>query len=334
MRVRLEQLGSMNSHASCVLRPNSDKLRVSDMRLLTFALMLAVTVTSASAQSTSGAVYARAQTLVSEGQGAQGRAIVDSMYRISASSSNERAEALFWRASLAATAVDAERDYRAIVVDHATSPRVEDALLRLAQLELARGDRAAALRNLQRLAAEFPNSRQRARTSYWIARVLFDNNDVSAACAANADALTRVSAGDIELTNQIQYQQQRCRGVVAASPTSDSARPAVQTRPPLSAPPAPRDVTPSIPLERSIPAAATPTSRSYSVQVAATNTRGGAQTIVTRMAGRGYQARIDGTAAPFRVRVGRYSTRAEATRALAAMKAKGIDGFIATVEAR
>ncbi|HUR91319.1 MAG TPA: SPOR domain-containing protein [Gemmatimonadaceae bacterium] len=304
------------------------------MRLLTIAaLLLAAATTSVSAQSTSSAVYARAQTLVSEGQGAEGRALVDSMYRISAPSSNERAEALFWRASLAAAAADAERDYRAIVVDHATSPRVEDALLRLAQLELARGDRAAALRNLQRLAAEFPNSRQRARTSYWTARVLFDNNDIAAACAANADALAR-SAGDIELTNQIQYQQQRCRGVVAASPTSDSTRPAVQTRPPLSAPPVPRDVTPSIPLERPIPVAATPASRTYSVQVAAANTRAIAQSIVNRMAGRGYQARIDGTAAPFRVRVGRYATRAEATRALAAMKAKGIDGFVATIEAR
>ena len=304
------------------------------MRIPTIAaLVLAASVTTADAQTATNPVYARAQTLVSEGQGAEGRALVDSMYRLSAPSSHERAEALFWRASLAATAAEAERDYRAIVVDHATSPRVEDALLRLAQLELARGDRAAALRNLQRLAAEFPNSRQRARTSYWTARVLFDNNDIPAACAANADALAR-SAGDIELTNQIQYQQQRCRGVVTAGATENTTG-AVQTRPMVTAPPTPRDVTPSIPLERPIPAASAPaSSRTYSVQVAATNTRPSAQTIVNRMAGRGYQARIDGSSAPFRVRVGRYATWAEATRALAAMKAKGIDGFIATVEAR
>src|SRR5688500_17925617 len=167
------------------------------MKALIIGALMVASVTSVGAQTASDAVYARAQTLVSEGQGAQGRALVDSMYRISAPASGERAEALFWRASLAATAADAERDYRAIVVDHATSPRVEDSLLRLAQLDLARGDRAAALRNLRRLATDFPGGRQRAPTSYWPALVLFDSDDLPGACTANADALARVSAGDI-----------------------------------------------------------------------------------------------------------------------------------------
>ena len=297
-------------------------------------MLLAASVTSAAAQSASDAVFARAQTLVSEGQGAQGRALVDSMYRTSAPGSGERAEALFWRASLAATAADAERDYRAIVVDHATSPRAEDALLRLAQLELARGDRAGALRNLQRLAAEFPGSRQRARTSYWTARVLFDNNDIPSACAANADALARVGAGDIELKNQIEYQQQRCPRVVATPVPVETVPVATQRRPPITAPPEARDIRPSIPLEQPIRPVPASTARTYSVQVAATNTRASAQDIVRRMAGRGYQARIDGAAAPFRVRVGRYATRAEATRALDAMKARGIEGFVAIIDPR
>ena len=283
----------------------------------------------------SDAVYSRAQALVSEGQGAQGRAIVDSMYRLSAPGSGERAEALYWRGNLAATAADAERDYRAIVVDHATSPRVEDALLRLAQLELARADRDASLRHLQRLAAEFPTSRHRARTSYWTARVLFDRSDVPAACAANADALARVVAADIELKNQIEYQQQRCRGVAVAGTPPGPVGPPGTTTAPLRVVPPPRDVRPSIPLDTLV-APPAPASRapSYSVQVAATNTRAGAQTIVNRMTARGYQARIDGTSAPFRVRVGRYATHAAANRALADMKAKGQDGFVAIIDPR
>lgn len=268
------------------------------------AASLLVGLADAGAQTATNPVYSRAQALVSEGQGAVGRALVDSMYRATAPGSGERAEALFWRATLAPTAADAERDYRAIVVDHATSPRVEDALLRLAQLELARGDRDGALRHLQRLATEFPGSGQSARTSYWTARVLFERNDLTAACAANAQAVARVAANDVELRNQIEYQQQRCRGAVVAA-TTPVARPA-----------------------------APPAARTYSVQVAATNTRAGAQTIVNRMSARGYQARIDGTAAPFRVRVGRYDTRAAAARLLNEMKAKGIDGFIAIIEGR
>lgn len=292
------------------------------------AAALLIGLSSANAQTTTDPVFARAQTLVSEGQGAAGRALVDSVYRSTAPGSGERAEALFWRASLAPTAADAERDYRAIVVDHATSPRVEDALLRLAQLELARGDRAAALRNLQRLSTEFPGSGQSARTSYWTARVLFEQNDLPAACAANTQALARIAANDVELRNQIEYQQQRCRGAVTAATT------------PVAPPATPRDAAPSIPLDTPVlqpaPSAAPATSatRTYSVQVAAANTRASAQTIVNRMSGRGYQARIDGTAAPFRVRVGRYDTRAAAVRLLNEMKAKGIDGFVAIIEGR
>lgn len=304
------------------------------MRAVIFAVIVLVAgVTDARAQTPADPVFARAQALVSEGQGAQGRALVDSMYRISAPASAERAEALFWRASLAATAADAERDYRAIVVDHAASARVEDALLRLAQLELARGDRDGALRHLQRLSTEFPGSRQGARTSYWTARVLFEKGDLTAACAANGEALARVAATDIELKNQIEYQQQRCRGgaTVAATTTPAVTPPGQQ---PVAPPQTPRDATPSIPRDARIDPAPGAQTRSYSVQVAATNTRASAQSIVNRIKGRGYQARIDGTSAPFRVRVGTYATRDAATRALSEMKAKGIEGFVAVIDAR
>ncbi|MEX0909246.1 MAG: hypothetical protein WDZ58_05715, partial [Gemmatimonadaceae bacterium] len=95
------------------------------MRVIAIAAAsLLVGLADAKAQSATDPVYSRAQALVSEGQGAAGRVLVDSMYRSTAPGSGERAEALFWRATLAPTAADAERDYRAIVVDHATSPRV------------------------------------------------------------------------------------------------------------------------------------------------------------------------------------------------------------------
>ena len=297
------------------------------------AASLLVALADTGAQTTDPA-FARAQTLVSEGQGAQGRALVDSMYRISSPASAERAEALFWRATLAATAADAERDYRAIVVDHATSARVEDALLRLAQLELARGDRDGALRHLQRLSTEFPASRQGARTNYWTARVLFEKGDLAAACAANGEALTRVAATDIELKNQIEYQQQRCRGATVATTTAPAPAVTPPRQQPIAPPVTPRDATPSIPVDTRIEPPPAARARSYSVQVAATNTRASAQAIVNRMQGRGYRARIDGTTAPFRVRVGTYATRDAATRALNEMKAKGIEGFVAVIDAR
>ena len=119
-------------------------------------------------------VYRRAQTLVNDGNVTAGRALVDSMVGIAAPGSNDYAEAIYWRAVFAGTAAEAELDYRRIVVDYARSPRVEDALIRLAQLEIARANYDGALRHLNLLVADHPQSPSRGRAGYWIARALFD----------------------------------------------------------------------------------------------------------------------------------------------------------------
>src|SRR6266705_4174592 len=160
-------------------------------------------------------VFARAQALVSDGNGAAGRALIDSVIAATPPSARLYPEALFWRASLAANAADAESDYRHIVVDYPLAAQAEDALLRLAQLELARGDRDGALGHLQRIPRDYPRSKSLARASYWTARVLFEKNDVPNACAANANALAQADASQVELRNQIQYQGQRCPAAAA-----------------------------------------------------------------------------------------------------------------------
>src|SRR6476659_9615 len=150
-------------------------------------------------------VFVRAQTMVSDGNGAAGRALVDSVLKATPPYAPLYPVALFWRASLAANAADAESDYKHIVVDYPLAPQAEDALLRLAQLELARGDRDGALGHLRRIPRDYPRSKSLARASYWTARVLFEKNDVPNACAANANALTLATTDEIELRNQIQY---------------------------------------------------------------------------------------------------------------------------------
>jgi len=176
-------------------------------------------------------VFTRAQALVSDGNGAAGRALIDSMIAATPPSAPLYPQALFWRASLAASAADAESDYKHIVVDYPLTPQAPDALLRLAQLELARGDRDAALGHLQRIPRDYPSSKSLARANYWIARVFFEKNDLVNGCAANASALARLDSTEIELRNQIQYQGQRCpppgTATVTQSPapaSSDSGR--------------------------------------------------------------------------------------------------------------
>jgi septal ring-binding cell division protein DamX len=339
-------------------------------------------------------VFVRAQTLVSDGNGAAGRALIDSVIKATSPTARLYPEALFWRASLASNAADAESDYKHIVVDYPLAPQAEDALLRLAQLELARGDKEGALIHLQKIPRDYPRSRSLARASYWTARVLFEKNDIPKACAANANALAQAGETEIELRNQIQYQGQRCplpAAVVAApapipgasatpgssatsttassTPTMASTTPASptvsqpvpsssaaaapasppatekvamsdtvtasgavpsRTTAPVQRPIAPteaRDTKPSIvdPAKSPAnagekPAAKTPvgssSSSGYSVQVAAYGRKADADKLVATLTKRGYQARVDGSVAPFRVRIGRYATMREADVAL------------------
>jgi cell division protein FtsN len=198
-------------------------------------------------------VFVRAQTMVSDGNGAAGRALVDSVLKATPPYAPLYPVALYWRASLASNAADAESDYKHIVVDYPLAPQAEDALLRLAQLELARGDRDAALSHLQRIPRDYPRSKSLARASYWTARVLFEKNDVPNACAANANALSQATTDEIELRNQIQYQGQRCPSApvssVAASP------PATE---PVAGASAPAVTTPSVATSAPISTSSTP----------------------------------------------------------------------------
>jgi cell division protein FtsN len=339
---------------------------------------------------TTDPVFVRAQQLVSDGNGAAGRAVIDSVIAANSPTSRIFPQALYWRASLAASAADAESDYKHIVVDYPLAPEAEDALLRLAQLELARGDRDGALAHLQRIPRDYPRSKSLARSSYWTARVYFEKNDLANACAANTAALAQLGADEVELQNQIQYQGQRCvafnasravqtpptpggsttaGGSINASSTtlppaqtptvvakdtatatratsvaSSDSSPAVVAAPRPRPSPIANDAKPSIAdpaassrksAQKSGNVSATPaeastkaTTGTYSVQVAAYNRRADAEKLVATLKERGYEARVDGEIAPFRVRIGRYASSNDAEDALKRIKAKRMDGFV------
>jgi hypothetical protein len=199
------------------------------------SILLCLSATTADAQVAPrpvDPVFVRAQQLVSDGNGAAGRALIDSVIAATPPIAPLYPQALFWRASLAASAADAESDYKHIVVDYPLAPQAADALLRLAQLELARGDRDGALAHLQRIPRDYPRSKSLARASYWTARVLFEKNDIPNACTANANAQAQADSSEVELRNQILYQGQRCSSTTTAS---------------VAAPPSPASQTSAIP---------------------------------------------------------------------------------------
>jgi len=380
-------------------------------------------------------LYLRAQQMVANGDAAGGRKLADSVANAAPAGTPAYAEGLYWRATLAANARDSEHAYRQIIVDYPLSGRVPDALLRIGQLESARGENAAALQHFQRLVLEHPQSPLHAEASYWVARMYFDANDAPHACAANSDALASAPASNVELKNRIDFQQQRCRGVTLATntpaapvsvpvknaPAMKSPKPPVRPVPnvaatlekapkstapehhdtiakapePVVAPTAPSAVAstaaptpPTAPVSatsgstsgtgsgvvsrppteeevnralasaaqskllKKTPAAippaktnakstaksvagssaseapSTPSGR-YAVQIAAFRTKAPATQLATGLHKRGYDAYVDGTSAPYRVRIGHYATHSAAAQELVKLKAKHIDGFVA-----
>ena len=188
-------------------------------------------VASAQTAAVDSTPYIQARDMVSNGEVEKGHRVIDSLLKAAAPGSPAYAEGLYWRAAISQSARDAERDYRQVVVDYPLSPRVPDALLRLGQLEAARGDRDAALQHFQRIVLEYPDSPRRAEASYWVANTYLSHNDLQRGCTANADALARVASTNVELKNRIDYQQLRCRnvqlakGAVPAAPTPAASAP-------------------------------------------------------------------------------------------------------------
>jgi cell division septation protein DedD len=351
-------------------------------------------------------VFLRAQTLVSDGEGAAGRTLVDSVLNASTPGTPRYAEALYWRALLAASSTTAERDYKLILVDYPLSPRVEDVLLRLAQLESTRGDKEGAQKHLERLILEYPEGKLRAKASYWLGRVLFDRNETAKACQANADAAARTPATDFELKNQIEYQSKRCTLALRTATAKDSAAKrdsmtrvadsirtdSISTR--SKADSLAADTTRGVRKSKGMKdTASTETakrktgSRSkasevkkdsasvkkdsissskadsakaiserertrdssstgedvtgskkpvmvFSIQVGAYSDRKGAEALAKRLRAQQYKVYVSDEGAPYRVRVGTYTTHVEAAKAVKILKNKGLKGFVVQMEAR
>lgn len=262
----------------------------------------------------------RARTLVDQGNGAEARNVLDSLVNAAAAGSVDLAEALYWRATLAERLSDAERDWKRLIIESPLSPRTPDALVRLGELEMLRGHPADARPYFEQVVREFPAGTITTKSTLWLVKSHFAQNDLPQGCRVlGGMPLTDVPDGELRL--QADELRGRCKGVSTSAVT---AAPAPVSTPPQSA----ANKTPA-PAPEAPPAAKAATGGRYSVQLAAYDTRKEAETAAARFVKRGMDARVDGDIKPFRVRVGRYATRAEAAAMLATLKKQGQQGFIA-----
>jgi hypothetical protein len=122
---------------------------------------------------------------------------------------------------------------------------------------------------------------------------------------------------------------------VERAPTAQPIRPPViATAAPVPVQRAPAAKTPTLPATApttastaptvaAAPAMAPVTAERFGVQFAAYNDRPGAEQFATVLRGKGIAARVEGAAAPFRVRAGRFTTRQEAEAAAALWRRPG-----------
>jgi hypothetical protein len=253
------------------------------------------------------AVLERIARAVASGDRPTAHRVADSLLAASVPGSPVFGEALYWRAFSSSNAADAERDYLRLAIEYPLLPRAEDALLLLAQLEFARGDRVRALRHLDRLVRDHPSGRNVGKASFWTARIAFDSGDTERGCRALSVARAQLPAEDVETRNQLEYFVPRCMtnatGVAAGGDSTTVAS-----------------------------GSAAAGASGFTVQVAAYKTKREADALRARLARRGFDVRVSYAEPWYRVRVGRYPTRADADAALGRMRKSKVSGRVVDAE--
>jgi hypothetical protein len=117
---------------------------------------------------------------------------------------------LYRRASMAYTATEAERDLRTFIAKYPRSLRARDGLMRLAQLELSRGDRTEAITHLSQLAQLVPSGVEHSRALVLTALTHLDAADTTAACSTISADLTPAAAADSMLARRLMLALSLC----------------------------------------------------------------------------------------------------------------------------
>ena len=135
------------------------------------------------------------------------------------------AEILAWKAAVATSPRAAEQAYSRIAREHVGSRQRENALLRLAQFQIAKGDARNALAWLDVLYKDYPARANDAERQFWTARALIASADTTRACTV---ARTVSSSDARALGTEFSAISNECSAFVArtevAKARADSAR--------------------------------------------------------------------------------------------------------------
>jgi hypothetical protein len=264
--------------------------------------------------------------LAQEGLSDSARAIVGRLSERTPPTDSLYPQVLYTRALIAAEPAAMRTDLQRVVVEYASSNWADDALLRLALLEYAAGQLEAAARHFERFELDHSASPLYARAAVWAGRVYFQLQRPADACRWLRLGGNRAS-DDVELRAELTAASGRC-GPGLDTATARAPVPEPTGRPDTVAPvaAAPRDTTPPAPPPDPPAPPPDPTTSAaapaFRIQIAAVTTPGAADSIAARARAAGFAAIVTREAPHYKVRIGAYSTRAEAAAALPAVRTR------------
>ena len=270
-------------------------------RMGRWAVALAVLLTAQPPNRLAAQTDARlveALRLAQSGQIDSGRAIVRRVLAATQPTDSVYPQALLAAAKIAPDANVVSSNLNRIVVEYGSSAWADDALLLLTQLYYAQHDPAKTIDAAERLNRDYPDSPLRSRANFSAARSYFELKNETRGCELIQQSLDGSdSSADVEFKNQVSFYAARC------SPTSTST-----TTPP--------DTSKATP-----PAGGS--AHGYSVQVLAVKSAAQVDDMLTRLKVMGFDARVvRDSAGFFKVRVGPYPTREEASRTQQRLKTR------------
>lgn len=266
----------------------------------------------------------RIQAQAARGDSASARRLADSLVANAPAGTADAADGLYWRGALARSRDSARIDLSRVVVEYSQTSAAGDALYRLALMDLTAGDKVSAQRRLVRAGRDYGSSATAGDAALELATLLMANGAMREGCATLDTALERIPAEQAEKRNRVTYMRRPCAQVETEA-VADTSRPI----------PAGTPSTPEAPSRGSAPRGGrgTPTASvtRWSAQVGAFAIRADAERTAQRLIARGYEARVTGER-PYRVRIGRFARRADATALVAKLKAERIAAFLVEAE--
>jgi tetratricopeptide (TPR) repeat protein len=221
---------------------------------------------------------------------------------------------LYTQGIIARTLDDRRRAFARITVEYANSSWADDALVQLALLDYAAGNRDEAARKFTRLKTDYPGSPLMVKASYWAARDLFELHRQQEACTWVNDGLA-AAGDDIETKNQLNWLSGRCGAAMAQDSTRTDSN-----APPSASSPAPPSGAGTAGGTKP-PAGGRPARRTgVGVQVGAVGTQADADRLAGNLTAAGFQSYVVKEGKLFKVRAGPYPDRAAAVAALPSIK--------------